>query len=115
MHTQHVAPRRFLLGINFALWPTGDPHPTLGRGEKTSYCTNRVTVQWLSQTSCIFPVPAVVLGIHYFTPWRRSLHINDTVMWPTGGSRSTEIYTYVMGADVLKRFHGYYVAYLPCD
>jgi hypothetical protein len=50
-----------------------------------------MTLRWLSQASHIFPVPAVLLEIHYFTPWKLRFHINDIVLWPTGVSRGTEI------------------------
>jgi hypothetical protein len=58
-------PSNFWQGINLALWPTGDSRPALITKIKTFYC---MTLWWLSENSRIFPVPAVVSEIHYFTP-----------------------------------------------
>jgi hypothetical protein len=97
-----LAPKRFLPGINFIQRPTGDPHTTLVKIVQNSYCMNHVTLRWLSQTSCIFPVQAVVLEIRYFAPWRLSLHINDIVLWPTGVSHGTILYSHkTEGASML--------------
>jgi hypothetical protein len=67
-----LAPKWFFLVINSVPWPTSYPHPTLVKKIQNSYCMSCVTLQWLSQTSCIFPFPALVLEIDYFTPWRLS-------------------------------------------
>jgi hypothetical protein len=101
--TEHVGSQAIFPGINFILWPTAGPK------KKVQNC---VTLQWLSQTSCIFPVPAVVLEMHYFTPAR-------LVLWPDV-SHSTEIHMRSTGDPhgsqrVKSRLRWYWHIHLACN
>jgi hypothetical protein len=77
----------FFPGINFIPWLTSDHK----NSELLLYeqCDTPVSLTDLMHLSCPSCVVRNTL-VHYI---KTDSPVNDTVMWPTGGSRGTEIYT----------------------